>query len=718
MGFQVLFFPNDAGTVFSFADTRLTPLDVDYQVKQMTWSDKGTYGDARVTASGAFSQLASLARKIGYYAEIRDDRGDCIWHGKFHRLMLRSGDIEHIVTMEPVANIVSLVYYKVTYESEGLGPRTQTDWKEQPGMKARYGRHEKVVSRAKLTQAAAEAELDRLLAMYSQPEYTVRTATGPATCELDLKGLWYYMQRQYYRNVDATSKYIASPDKGGYVQNFGEGSGIDAVCFPFWTEKRTFSMIHWTVYTSDTFDATAVTVKLNKVVDGFGANAQPTDSVVCEICEDATYGVYIAQLNNDGDSTDNIIAVGPKLRTGGANPDGNWNGLWPNLTVRAMKGTPDYGQSPAPAAPTNPGDGLYPPDGFKLRFKIVNWAGGFGRQSVEMIQNGVGENQVPENWDDYVNDTAGYVAGPGAVIATSEPVPAAQIPTAAGEVTFRFTTPFTVGGQSWNDAEQFLEPQRRLWMRFRRTEPYTDETNKRWLGKGYYQLQGFTPQSAMGDVETGFPYGRPNDAYILTHHQTKAITEWRSPIPGVFRPEVQGTKMQLGAALWFRVGGVMQTDAQLWYMAVSSEMFSQVVIESPNPGVAWGSGIYTLPYRDGSKTTQEEISKLVDRGTSSGRGLIFEITPDRTAVIKYEPLPDAAVTQLQDGTFVTATGAPMRTFPPPVGQYVQMQSTLYLLDADRLGTFYCKEASWDDETGMQLVPRTSPPLGQLPSIAE
>lgn len=683
------------------------PLDIEYDVRQMTWVDQGTYGEALIHARGSFKDLAALARRVGHRVEVYDARGDCVWLGKFHRMMLRYGDTQYIITMEPVANKVALVYYKVTSEAQGLGPRTQTDWAEDQDSKLRYGSHAKIISRTKLTEEEAEAELARLLALYSQAEYTASPGGGAVTCELDCKGLWYYLQRQYYKD---TSNLIASPESGGYSQNFGEGSGIDYVAAPFWTDCHLFSMIHWTITLCDTFEADAVTVKMNKVVSGYGDAQQPTDGVVCEICADDAYGVYFGDMAPNGNLTSLKLGA-PRAKSGVRNQDGAWNGLWPGLVIRAWGGDPYFGQEEG--AP----DVVHVDRSTELpKFRILDWKNSgwsVGSPSWQAVVYDIEEAETPpiENWLPYI-ETGGFftIPGPGAVLATSEVIPASQIPTSSGEVTFRFTTPFQAGRED--------PAQNRLWLRFRRTEA-KDAVNKNWLSRGYYQIQGVTPQSTVEDVVAGWPWARDAEAYMLVHIESSTHTRWVCPIPGAFRNQPPETRMQQGASLWFKVSGTRQTDHQLYAMAVASEMFTQVIVESPYPGYAWGSGLYTIPYRAGDRTTQEEMQKLLDRGTSSGRGLIFEITPQRTAVIKYEPLPETAVVQLPSGRFAKPDGSLRPMFPPPIGQYVMTPTLFHLREAQSgTGAFYCKEASWDAESGLQLRPRTAAPLSQMPSLTE
>jgi len=88
------------------------------------------------------------------------------------------------------------------------------------------------------------------------------------------------------------------------------------------------------------------------------------------------------------------------------------------------------------------------------------------------------------------------------------------------------------------------------------------------------------------------------------------------------------------ADLHFRVGGGQETTRQLKTLAASSvggQFLQGVRMET-------GSGVYSSPFQDGSRTALQVISRLLAAGTWTGQQLSAVVTPQRW--LKVMALPE------------------------------------------------------------------------------
>jgi hypothetical protein len=145
----------------------------------------------------------------------------------------------------------------------------------------------------------------------------------------------------------------------------------------------------------------------------------------------------------------------------------------------------------------------------------------------------------------------------------------------------------------------------------------------------------------------------------------------------------------------FRVNGVVETTEQIEQMVTDEGQFlAGTLIEDD-------SGVYTSPYRDGDSTTLAEVVELLNRGTTTGRRLLAEITAERYLHVWEEPAVSSAnveVLMYVAGVLYNKWGGRWPDDTPPVGKICQIRSLPDRVNLDLLvdpSTFIIQAATYD-----------------------
>lgn len=659
------------------------PLDLDFAPREAAWADIGGPAEATIEARGSITSIRSLVDKLGRGVDIFGDRGEVVWHGIVDRVTIRDGQYEHVFSLERMVNSVSVTYYRVSGSADTTGTKAQSDWEIDGTSTNKYGVMQSLIGRGKLTTAEAQAVADQILSQGAGPSYSFQLNRTSVSAEVFARGVWYYLQREYYKNDFGR---IQNTTGRNYAQNFGEGSGISEVA------QRLGNAV--VAGTPADFTAAQVTVQLARVLDSTDSS-KPDDTVVCEICDD-TWGLA-AQIKGQHEiggvntTAPDIIEPTDTYWRFGVLTNGNYAPEWSNWQNSHWFAYGDFLKAINTAAQEE-----YIT--VKERYTPGIYPAAFG--ATYRVERGSPARTFNESWPS-MNKV--YRWAPGTVLATSTAINASDIPTQMGEVTFTFPSPITlVDGTVY-------------WVRFRRTG--TRDAFDNWAGEGYYQLGGST--DGVQDVGGVSAYtmvrflGWKNqviyngDAAIGQNNGSFAYDVWRHCIPAEYSTEAGR------ATIWFKVNETSDTTAQITKMAEASQWLVGAIVDNT-------SGITTAVHRDGSKTIQDEIKRILDRGTTNSLPLIAQVTRARHLRVFEEPRPTAALYWQPDGKLSREDGTTIDALPPPVGQYVFADSWQQAGGQIQAGgAMYVKDAVYSfAERRLDFRGRDSAGYMQVPSVEE
>jgi len=153
----------------------------------------------------------------------------------------------------------------------------------------------------------------------------------------------------------------------------------------------------------------------------------------------------------------------------------------------------------------------------------------------------------------------------------------------------------------------------------------------------------------------------------------------------------------------FAVFGKEETTTQLAAIASSAGQFmagSQIMDTS---------GLLTYQYREGRLRAYDEALALLAAGTSDGRRLLAEVTPQRYLSIYKEPLQGSVDTYVlgMDGTWTDNLGSPLEEGVLPVGKWVEIRALpAEVLATTKVTPFVVDEAEYDADSGeLRITPR-------------
>lgn len=185
---------------------RLSLPGVELNVESYGWSAVGGPLEAELGAAGGGHDLAGLLSLVRCPVEIWDGQGRPVWWGFVSRVALDWGGIHLVSDIERVANRVAVAYTGLDGSS---GLRGTTGWVEDAESIAELGRIEALVGLNDTTQAGAETERDRVLALRGRLAVESSEAElgsggntgGPDTahprCQISCRGWWDTLAWRY-----------------------------------------------------------------------------------------------------------------------------------------------------------------------------------------------------------------------------------------------------------------------------------------------------------------------------------------------------------------------------------------------------------------------------------------------------------------------------------------------------------------------------------------
>src|SRR3990167_1951281 len=132
----------------------LVPPPVRFTVKSYSHLDVGGPDRCFVSAEGEFSDLWQLADMLRCPVEVEDEFGVAVWWAYIHGVNLHDGRDIFGLSLDSMANRVSVAYTRLAAGSTGAGERVTTAWASDSQSAGEFGTKEKVET---LNEAATDA---------------------------------------------------------------------------------------------------------------------------------------------------------------------------------------------------------------------------------------------------------------------------------------------------------------------------------------------------------------------------------------------------------------------------------------------------------------------------------------------------------------------------------------------------------------------------------
>jgi len=693
---DVLFFNarnagDDAGFVYD------NPLPLEFNVRVLEYAAEGGCSRAEITARGAISALQMLAQKIGKGVEVRDEKGGVVWRGAAFEVKIADGQTEHAFSMQGMTNSAAIVYYKVNSSNETSGARTMSGWAEDSASVEKYGRIQGLLSGGKLTAEEAAQRIADTLQKMSLPFSGSERREGEAGATLACAGFWHLMSLEFYK--DESSRHVYTPQPM-YQQWFGEGSGLRKVATRFCLPGDPTITLGGSL-SFQQFLVDELTVRVAKWVDmperlpdaSTQADGTPTYRICCEIFSDAL--AHVADCHR----------LRETLYTTPANPHQDLPDTSTRVFITRIGGyNSNYGRGGQHNIEPSPkwfaiGDGIrfaFSPDGQSVQYGDLATITNVDKVAVGYYDIARGSNALAQS-------NRVYISLPGQSLGKAYINAQDIIQTSPSQITFK-----NFVDANGNPAQVMASSAQALWFVIYRTDPPTGAQGQ-YLRKGYYILDGSTEMSYTATSKPYLAGSFTMRGASLVYDEPGAV--WRHCIPALDNAG--------GAQIWFKVSGRRQTTDQMIAMAAQSQWVRDCVVEVE-------SGRYTVPYRNGERSIQDEIDALLKLGDAAGNSyvaafdlwqrLVISVKQDGTMLVdrngsritESRPLrvPVAPIICKRDGSLVSPEGKPMPLLPPPMGKFVQYESAM---DAP---PFYLETAVYIAETG-QLDMRSPSKGGAL-----
>ena len=612
----------------------------------------GGYEEASLTVTGEAALLWGLLEWLRYEVTIRNENGNDVWCGFVAAVEVGFGGITVGMDVETVRNRVCVAY---TYrDADGSQVRETTTWAEDLDSQAAYGVHEEILSMGDITAAVATSRRDAYLAMRKTPARTLMVGAGNVGATVRCVGWWQQLDWRYW----------AQP--AGFETYAGEAKEEHVISFALTSTEIGFRLPSGLVDILGRLDV--LTKGQRIIVYGSAGNdyiytvkdppSSPEDDAVA-------YTSNVIWFDPQDDIFDVNDGLGPfkggdMIKTSGATTPGN-NRYWKVNT----DGIDHIEVNPKSVAHDDAGPNVTIRRGHQLEIEENFAEGAYPGPSILIATVGT---RVAQSWTPSVATPwtayelvvyARRIGAPGdnlqvSIWSNSSGSPGTWL--AGGTVT---------GSALSEDLEQ---------VSITLSSPYAPA-----YGTTYWLV---AERTGSADPENMFAIGLDEG---LGHSGAMKIFNngvWETRIPDCDMP--------------FEVWGKRETTLQIQDMV--SSVFPAVSIET-------ASGVYSRQWRNGEQTVRAEAEELLAAGTSTGRRLLAQVTPDKVVRIYAEPDASSLSWQLgMDGRLFLPLGA-LDEGQLPAGQWVQLTE-----EAKGLGPLFIERAQYTPGQGYSVLePRSSAP---------
>ena len=605
--------------------------------------------EAALSVQGESALLWGLLEWLRYPVTIRNQNGNAVWWGFVAAVEVGLGGLTVGVDVETVRNRVCVAYTERA--ADGSQVRGTTAWVEDLPSQARYGIHEERLSMGDITAAVATSRRDAYLAMRKEPARTLAVASGAAGATLRCVGWWKQLEWRYW----------AQP--AGLEQYAGKAKEEHILSFALTSTELGFRLPSSVVDILGRLDVLTKGTRI--IVYGSAGNdyvytvKSPPSSPQDDAVAYTSSLIWFDPADDIFDVNDGLapFKAGDMLKISGGSNSGYW---------KVNKAGVDHIEvNPKSIVHADVGPNITIRRGHTLEVEETFYAGAYPGPSILVASLGTRIAQsftptVATAWSAY--EAVVYVRRTGAPGDSLR----VGIWSNAGNMPGGLLVSGTVTGSSLSeDLEQvgitFSVPLALVY------------------GTTYWLV---VERTGSADPEHMFALGLDEG---LGHSGTMKVwnsDHWETRVPDCDMP--------------FELWGRRETTLQV------QDMVGCVL---PAVAVDSASGVYARQWRAGEQTVRQEVEELLAAGTSSGRRLLAQVSPEQVVRIYAEP--DASNLDWQlgiDGTLRLPLGA-LDEGQLPAGQWVQLAE-----EAQALGPLCIERAQYTPGQGYSVLePRSSAP---------
>lgn len=655
------------------------PSEVGIEPVALEWAAVGGPKHAEIRAYGRREALTAMLNWAGYRITVRNTHGQAVWWGYVAEVLVGLGAYSIGVSLETMYNSIAVAYTYTDVNNELQ--RGTTDWHEDGGSVATYGRKQLLYSHADLESVDEADDLAQsLLERHSTPQTFIRSANSKKdTATLRCWGWWSRTMWEYYKQLqgrEAHESYFAEQALG--VQWVGSNVSFledGNTVYPQMGEHGFEPGNKVTISGSQHNDGTKTVASATQVE----RETYTSDTIMFGASND----LYSPELGEFA-----RFDEGDLIQVGGADNPSN-NGIWAidemdlphdqqvngltvdhieldtevivpennGFTVTINRNGYFQTEEDLEQETPSPGNVTLTAWGQRIaqRFQLSEDAGDWSLNEVLLRVRKVGEPSDGVR----VSIQTGSAGSPSGSMLDSTSIPSGSIGTEAGWETFTLSGSLTLTyGQDY-------------WLVVQRTGA-PDADNFYVIGvddSGGYVPLGSTPPKGNYQVHTG--------------------GSWQSAPSGE-------------TSLAFQVIGKRDTGQQIREMLLANGPFT--VVSTLTTG-----RLHPL-YRDGDNLTMDEIEPLLERGDSSGIRLVAYVRLDRSVQVTLRPSRGNLLYGLAgNGDIFDAHGEPLPPGLSIAGRWVRLEEPgLTDIPAERLA-FFVEEATYDVESGeWMLHPQDAP----------
>lgn len=630
-------------------------------VQPQGWSAQAIGGpwDAQIAIGGALEELAGLSAWLGYRMDILNENGTPVWWGDITTVEITAGGVRRGVSLERMANRVMLRY---TQRQPGGGAAAaDTTWADNALSQAAYGIWERRISPPRsLSEAEATAQRGTALGVLSEPFYTLAPDSGETAARLYCTGYWQRTKRLYYSQVAGMVAHTPS----GEPMPLGLGFTSADVAFVARTDE-----IHSLAGWLSNFQA-----DMRVRVSGANQAGNNGQWVLADGGDDRANATYTSTAVTFAPNDDIVDANG---------------GLWFLAQNDAFT-----------ISGTNLNNGSW------LMDKE-------GAAAIEVSGSYHGSLVASESAGDTVVFTRGNKAKvTGALTNEHSGASAAVTVTAWGQKYYQtFTLP---ASGAWTAAA--------VEVRLRRVGGPTDGITVQLVsdsaGAPGAVLDSATVAADDIPLEMDWVQFGLANTDVLTYGNTYGIVVLRTGAnhyANYYEIDVDDAAGYAGGALKLYDGAAWQTPdptADLLFRVLGARDTGQQagdVLRATDGMVmvdAENSGIVSNQYRDGETRAIDEITALLDMGTTGSKRMIARVLRNLSAVVQAQPSkPTAAPRWVLDGsTLRDAHGQTAEDGYLPAGEWVGLGDVGSLGPWARLSPVFAERAEYRVGSGWSIEP--------------
>lgn len=619
------------------------PADLDLLPVRYSGAAVGGYDQAEIAVRGTAMALRALRGWLGYRVTICNRHGQTVWKGTAEDTQINRGMFQSGWSLKGMYNQIAVAYSTTV---NGTTEDGVTAWATDTDSFVRYGAKQRRLTASEVSLSQANAYRDSQLTASKNPVRTrsFQSANNDVTGKLLCRGFWHTTNRQYYTQLSGL-------EENAGVGNAGQplGQGISGTSIGFSNDGKIHDMQG----------------RLNKFTAG--------------------HNVSVSGATNSGNNGSRLIQSVD------------------NREAQSYTST-EIWLDPADDIMDN-NDGF----GFIQVSDNISLSGTTGGHDGYYRVKEAGSNHL--------------VVAPATISFQDGGIPVTvargnSIQTSVGGVNERpgaANVTLTVHGQkiaqSFSLAASLSWTVERILVRLQRIGAPSDNVTVQLCADsagapGTVIEQVSVAASAISTAMewTAFGFGNTNTISYGTTYWIVISRSGANDAQNYYMVDVDESlayprgvlKLWTGAAwadratnadLIFRVMGAWETTAQIRQIVADVCPFlAGVDIVSP-------SGVYSNQYRNGETLALDELEALLDSGTSNGRRLLAEVTPERILRIYEQPAAAESLLMASDGTLQTLTGGAWGPGKLPHGQWIG------LLDEDDEAPFFCERAEVDCQSG-------------------